>query len=74
MDDLRTRLANRVQLTTDGHRAYLEAVEGAFGSDVDYAMLVNSTARVRKAKSGTARLNALVLARPGLRATPILPM
>ncbi len=40
MDDLRTRLANRVQLTTDGHRAYLEAVEGAFGSDVDYAMLV----------------------------------
>jgi IS1 family transposase len=40
MDDLRARLANRVQLTTDGHRAYLEAVEGAFGSDVDYAMLV----------------------------------
>jgi IS1 family transposase len=40
MDDLRSRLANRVQLTTDGHRAYLEAVEGAFGSDVDYAMLV----------------------------------
>jgi IS1 family transposase len=41
MDDLRSRLANRVQLITDGHRAYLEAVEGAFGSDVDYAMLVN---------------------------------
>jgi IS1 family transposase len=40
MDDLRTRLANRVQLTTDGHRAYLEAVEGAFGADVDYAQLV----------------------------------
>lgn len=40
MDDLRSRLANRVQLTTDGHRAYLEAVEGAFGGDVDYAMLV----------------------------------
>jgi len=40
MDDLRSRLANRVQLTTDGHRAYLEAVEGAFGADVDYAMLV----------------------------------
>jgi IS1 family transposase len=40
MDDLRARLANRVQLTTDGHRAYLEAVEGAFGSDVDYAQLV----------------------------------
>jgi IS1 family transposase len=40
MDDLRDRLANRVQLTTDGHRAYLEAVEGAFGADVDYAQLV----------------------------------
>ena len=40
MDDLRTRLANRVQLTTDGHKAYLEAVEGAFGADVDYAQLV----------------------------------
>jgi IS1 family transposase len=40
MDDLRARLANRVQLTTDGHRAYLEAVEGAFGGDVDYAQLI----------------------------------
>jgi IS1 family transposase len=40
IDDLRTRLATRVQLTSDGHRAYLEAVEGAFGADVDYAQLV----------------------------------
>ncbi len=40
MDDVRSRLANRVQLTTDGHKAYLEAVEGAFGGDVDYAQLV----------------------------------
>jgi IS1 family transposase len=39
MDDLRDRLANRVQLTSDGHKAYLEAVEGAFGGDVDYAVL-----------------------------------
>ena len=37
IDDLRARLANRVQLTSDGHRAYLEAVEAAFGADVDYA-------------------------------------
>ncbi len=36
MDDLAARLANRVQLTTDGHKAYLEAVEGAFGADVDF--------------------------------------
>ena len=40
MDDLRGRLANRIQLTTDGHKAYLEAVEGAFGGDVDYAQLI----------------------------------
>lgn len=40
MDDLRARLGRRVQLTSDGHKAYLEAVEGAFGADIDYAMLV----------------------------------
>ena len=40
MDDLKTRLNHRVQLTTDGHHSYLEAVDRAFGSDVDYAMLV----------------------------------
>lgn len=40
MFDLRDRLSNRVQLTTDGHKAYLEAVEDAFGADVDYAMLI----------------------------------
>ncbi|MCJ2131306.1 IS1 family transposase [Methylobacterium sp. E-045] len=40
MGDLAGRLTKRVQLTTDGHKAYLEAVEGAFGADVDYAMLV----------------------------------
>jgi IS1 family transposase len=40
IDDLRARLADRVQLTTDGHKAYLTAIAGAFGDDVDYAMLV----------------------------------
>lgn len=40
MGDVADRLANRVQLTTDGHAAYLEAVVGAFGIDVDYAQLV----------------------------------
>jgi len=38
--DLASRLASRVQLTTDGHKPYLEAVEGAFGADIDYAMLI----------------------------------
>ena len=40
MQDLAGRLANRVQLTSDGHRVYLSAVEDAFGANVDYAMLV----------------------------------
>lgn len=40
IDDVAERLANRVQLTTDGHKAYLDAVEGVFGADVDYAMLI----------------------------------
>ncbi len=38
--DLKGRLANRVQLTTDGHKAYLDAVETAFGDDIDFAQLV----------------------------------
>jgi len=40
IDDLSKRLANRIQLTSDGHKAYVEAVEGAFGAEVDYSMLV----------------------------------
>jgi hypothetical protein len=38
--DLAARLSTRIQLTTDGHKAYLEAVEGAFGNAIDYAMLI----------------------------------
>ena len=40
IDDLASRLASRVQLTSDGHKPYLEAIEGAFGANIDYAMLV----------------------------------
>jgi len=40
MQDVASRLANRVQLTTDGHKAYLDAVEDTFGGDIDYAQLV----------------------------------
>jgi IS1 family transposase len=40
IDDLASRLANRIQLTTDGLRVYLDAIEGAFGADIDYAQLV----------------------------------
>jgi IS1 family transposase len=40
IQDLANRLANRVQLTTDGHKVYLNAVADAFAEDIDYAMLV----------------------------------
>jgi IS1 family transposase len=40
IDDVAARLANRAQLTSDEHKSYLEAVEGVFGANVDYAQLV----------------------------------
>jgi IS1 family transposase len=40
MEDVASRLTTRVQITTDGHKAYVEAIEGAFGMEVDYAMLI----------------------------------
>jgi len=52
MSDVASRLINRVQLTSDGHKAYLEAVENAFGGDVDYAQLVKIYGAVR---AGEAR-------------------
>ena len=45
MCDLQSRLSTRVQLTTDGHDAYMEAVEEAFAGDVDYAMLVKTNSK-----------------------------
>ena len=44
IDDLASRLASRVQLTTDGLRVYLDVVEGAFGAAIDYAMLIKTYA------------------------------
>jgi len=52
LDDLRQRLANRVQLTTDDLKAYLDAVEEAFGDDVDYAKLVKIYGAGPKAHKG----------------------
>ena len=40
INDLKSRLANRVQLTTDGHKIYVDAIDNAFGSEIDYAMLI----------------------------------
>jgi IS1 family transposase len=51
MSDLKSRLANRVQITTDGHKVYLWAVEDAFGADVDYAMLVKLYGQERESET-----------------------
>lgn len=40
MEDLQSRMAHRIQLTSDGHNVYVQAVENAFGSQIDYAMLI----------------------------------
>lgn len=40
LEDVASRVSNRIQLTTDGHHVYLDAVESAFGADVDHAMLI----------------------------------
>ncbi len=50
--DLAERLSHRIQLTSDGHKPYLEAVEGAFGADVDYAMLVKSYGETSESAKG----------------------
>lgn len=59
MDDLQGRLSNRVQLTTDGYHAYLEAVEEAFGADVDYAQLVKLYGTAEKGRSVEARYSPM---------------
>ncbi|MGB4598626.1 MAG: IS1 family transposase [Trichlorobacter sp.] len=52
MLDLASRLSNRVQLTTDGRKVYLSAVENAFGSEIDYAMLVKVYGAAEGIKDG----------------------
>lgn len=53
--DLASRMANRIQLTTDGHKVYVNAVEEAFGRDVDYAMLVKIYGGDAPAKEASRR-------------------
>ena len=55
MDDLAQRLANPIQLTTDGHSVYLDAVAGAFADDVDYAMLVKLYGEDKSAQASPER-------------------
>jgi IS1 family transposase len=52
VSDLAPRLANRVQITSDGHKAYLNAVEETFGADVDYAQLVKIYGAVPEGAKG----------------------
>ena len=58
MHDLAGRLAHRIQLTTDGHRVYADAVESAFGSEIDYAMLVKIYGADRTESEALAPPNA----------------
>lgn len=62
MKDLKRRLPDRIQLTSDGHPAYIEAVDKVFGSEIDYAMLVKHF-REDEEKGGTPRCDALVKTR-----------
>ncbi len=55
MDDLAWRLSNRIQLTSDGHVPYLEAVEGAFGGKVDFARQVKHYGGVKVYRDGTRK-------------------
>jgi hypothetical protein len=72
--DLADRLTTRIQLTTDGHKVYLEAVEGAFGNAIDYAMLIKTyeaiAAKRRPPSASTAPLSALASLSRRSRATP----
>ena len=61
MDDVASRLVNRVQMTTDGHKAYLEAIEGSFGADIDYAQLIKMYGNAQRL-SKAATVQRIVLA------------
>lgn len=58
ISDLKVRLANRVQLTSDGHRPYLQVVKNIFGDEVDYSMLVKLYGR--ESSEGERRYSPLV--------------
>jgi IS1 family transposase len=59
LQDVASRLANRVQLTTDGHKMYLTAVVDAFADDIDYAQLVKVFGNDPERQKRTARRNVL---------------
>ena len=68
IDDLASRLANRVQITTDGHKVYVDAIGDAFGEGVDYAMLVKHYGAENRV--GEARYSAAICT--GIKKQPII--
>ncbi|MGA3008603.1 MAG: DDE-type integrase/transposase/recombinase, partial [Opitutaceae bacterium] len=70
MHDLAARLANRVQLTTDGHRPYLTAVQDAFGDQIDYAMLVKIYGKGQKTEARYSPAQCMGTRRAIISGTP----
>src|SRR5713101_3055032 len=70
MHDLAGRLAHRIQLTTDGHRVYADAVESAFGSEIDYAMLVKIYGNDRESESRYSPAECIGCQRAALSGNP----
>lgn len=68
IDDLASRLANRVQITTDGHYVYMDAIEGAFGAEVDYAMLIKHYGSDKR--EGEARYSPAICT--GIKKQPVI--
>ena len=72
INDVASRVATRIQLTTDGLRAYLEAVEGAFGADIDYAQLVKLYGEAPEAEKRYSPAQCIGCERKRVEGTPIL--
>jgi IS1 family transposase len=70
MHDLASRLSNRIQLTTDGHRAYADAGDSAFGSEIDYAMLVKLYGNDRESESRYSPAECIGCRRAALSGNP----
>lgn len=60
MHDLASRLASRIQLSTDGHRQYIDAVEDAFGEDIDFAQLIKQYGNAGQNKEDQRRYSPAV--------------
>jgi hypothetical protein len=71
INDVASRVSNRIQLTTDGLRAYLEAVEGAFGAAIDFAQLVKLYGEAPEAEKRYSPAQCIGCERSGSRASSV---